>query len=295
LDPTNIVRPLILVAAGNSQDCQVVDMSSKKTCSNLSPYPFSIWLASGGVIDGFPTICGGYKSGRAIAECYKYLKSSQTWALLANMTTPRRNWSIAVINGTLFSAGGYNGGSLSSTEYIYSNGTVAPGPNMPTARHQHCSVALHDGRVMIIGSMYSQQPKKVLIFNPQDESFTNGPSLIYNRNLAACTLFNSPMHNYRPVVLAAGGYGQRTAEILDYTNGNAWEEVGSIPTTHHSTFYGATALPSLTGSGAYLQYKKFFYELKCSTTSCNWTKMQQELKSDVTYNLMMYLPHGYTC
>merc|ERR1712223_1954089 len=37
LDPTNIVRPLILVAAGNSKDCQVVDMSSKKTCSNLSP------------------------------------------------------------------------------------------------------------------------------------------------------------------------------------------------------------------------------------------------------------------
>jgi len=292
---SNHTGPLILVAAGDSRDCQVVDMSSNKTCSNLSPYPFTTHLASGGVLYEVPIICGGYTNGKATDKCYKYNISSQTWELLAKMTTPRTNWPIAVINGTLFAAGGYNGGSLSSTEYIYSDGTVAPGPNLPNSKNNHCSVTLHDGRVMIIGSNSYDQPKKVLIFNPKDESFTNGPSLLYNRDYAACTLFKSPMHNYRPVVLAAGGMYQRSAEILDYTNGNAWEEVGSIPTTHHSDFDGPTALPSLSGFGAYLQYHKFFYELKCSTTSCNWTKMQQELANDVTYNVMMYLPTGYTC
>ena len=40
---------------------------------------------------------------------------------------------------------------------------------------------------------------------------------------AGMTLFNSPLHGDRPVVLVAGGGGQ-WAEVFDYTNSNAWEE-----------------------------------------------------------------------
>ena len=40
---------------------------------------------------------------------------------------------------------------------------------------------------------------------------------------AGMTLFNSPLHGDRPVVLVAGGGGQ-WAEVFDYTNANAWEE-----------------------------------------------------------------------
>jgi hypothetical protein len=45
----------------------------------------------------------------------------------------------------------------------------------------------------------------------------------YKRDNPACTLFHSALHNGRPVVLAAGGYGQATAEVYDYTNSNQWE------------------------------------------------------------------------
>ena len=40
-----------------------------------------------------------------------------------------------------------------------------------------------------------------------------------------CATFNSPMHDNREVVLAVGGSGTATAEVLDYTQTNpAWEE-----------------------------------------------------------------------
>ena len=59
--------------------------------------------------------------------------------------------------------------------------------------------------------------------NPADNSYTTGPSVTYNKYHAACTLFHSDLHNGRPVVLAAGGYQQATAEVYDYTNSNQWE------------------------------------------------------------------------
>ena len=73
--------------------------------------------------------------------------------------------------------------------------------------------------------------------------------------------------------------------------------VSSLPSTHTTSFGGASALPSISGKGAYLQWRRYFYELRCSVTSCNWTKMQQELGKIVTDAVMIYLPtgSGYNC
>ena len=68
-----------------------------------------------------------------------------------------------------------------------------------------------------------------------------------------------------------------------------------MPTTYNSDFYGARALPSLSGTGAYLQYKKHFFELVCGTNSCTWINMEKQLTNSATFATMMYLPHDYTC
>ena len=46
----------------------------------------------------------------------------------------------------------------------------------------------------------------------------------YGRRDAACTLFKSPLHQNRPVILVSGGSQQASAEVLDYTTNNHWEE-----------------------------------------------------------------------
>ena len=73
--------------------------------------------------------------------------------------------------------------------------------------------------------------------------------------------------------------------------------VESLPTTYDSNFNGARVLPSLSGNGAYLQYKEYIYELTCTSTSCNWSVMTQKLTNSVNAAVMMYLPYkeGYTC
>ena len=87
-------------------------------------------------------------------------------------------------------------------------------------------MTLHDGKVMIIGGVGSSiSLKTILIFSPNNNSFAQGPSMIHTRFHFACTLFYSPMHDNRPVVLSAGGSSQSTAEVLDYTTANAvWQE-----------------------------------------------------------------------
>ena len=44
--------------------------------------------------------------------------------------------------------------SLKTTELVYPNGTVTPGPTMPNTVWDHETVALHDGRFMIIGKTF---------------------------------------------------------------------------------------------------------------------------------------------
>ena len=218
--------PLILVATGgiqNTDKSQVLDVSSSSTfCSNLPSYPLSLHGAAGGVINGSPIICGG-TSGPHHQTCYRFEKITNSWKLHCSMESARAYHATSIVNGALFVTGGLNGGNMASTEFIHANGNVTSGTNLPVARYGHCMVTLHDGKVMILGAANpTSQRKNVIIYDPEDNTYTNGPSMSYERRDSGCTLFNSALHNGRPVVLAAGG-SPATAEVYDYTNANQWQ------------------------------------------------------------------------
>ena len=71
--------------------------------------------------------------------------------------------------------------------------------------------------------------------------------------------------------------------------------VDDLPTKHDSIFPGAQALPSITGNGAYVQFREYFYELVCSSIACTWTIMEKQLTTPVTEAVILYLPQDYTC
>merc|ERR1711874_667188 len=111
-----------------------------------------------------------------------------------------------------------------------------------------------------------------------------GPSLTQNRIYFGCAVFNSPFHNSRPVVLAAGGSRQATAELLDYTQPNSkWSPIASLPTDYDSSFKGAQAVTSPSGQGAIVQHKEHLYELKCELSGCSWTILPQQVIQGVTH------------
>ena len=191
--------------------------SSSTACSNLPSYPESFYCcAGGGLVNGSPLICGG----TWVYSCYAFDKSSNKWKLHLNLNSKRNHHGYTVLKDTLFSTGGWDDSTtLASSDYVYANGTVENGPNLPEARQGHCMVTLHDDKVMIMGGSLS---RNVLIFDPADKSYTNGPSMTYGRGFFGCALFKSALHNNRPVVLAAGGQLVNT-EVYDYTYANQWE------------------------------------------------------------------------
>ena len=68
------------------------------------------------------------------------------------MSTKRTAFSSALVKDGLWITGGYSDTEeLVSTEFIFSNGSIINGPNMPAIRYSHCMVTLHDGKVMILG------------------------------------------------------------------------------------------------------------------------------------------------
>ena len=57
-------------------------------------------------------------------------------------------------NGTLFISGGRGAGSGASADkaetlFLSLDGSFRYGPDLPTTRRDHCSVELHDGRLVI--------------------------------------------------------------------------------------------------------------------------------------------------
>ena len=124
-----------------------------------------------------------------------------------------------------FKIGGFRGIELDSTEIINSNGSVTAGISLPYPVRLHCVVTLNDGRVMILGGYPASNKRKVLIFNSTSGTFSDAPDMLYTRGYHGCASFNSPLHNHREVVLAAGGDERDQVELLDYqTEGSTWQE-----------------------------------------------------------------------
>ena len=220
-------------------NCQVIDVTSLSYCPDIAWYPLHINDASaGGVINGIPIICAGRTSSGEVSACYAHNRTLNAWEFFVDLYVARkRPASVVLDSGALWVTGGYKQGHspssyLRSTELIFPNGTLTLGPDLPLnePRVAHCMTKMHDGRVMIIGtSGYISLKNTVRIFDPSTGIWTNGPNLLFGRSNHACATFKSALHDGRPVVLAAGGCGQTTAEIYDYTiPGKSWERSKNI-------------------------------------------------------------------
>ena len=211
-------------------DAQIVDFSWQTiTCPNLPEYPIAMSSATGAIVSGRPLICGGYSGSYTYhSECYQHSKTTNTWTSLTPMTTKRSASASVSLNGKLWVVGGWDGilsNRLSSSEFVSSDGQPSqPGPELPSPRFGHCAVKLSTGQVMLLGG--DPESKSAVRFDPNTKTFnTSLPSLKFDRVYFGCAVFKSAMHDNREVVLAAGGHGEATAEVLDHTQPNAkWTE-----------------------------------------------------------------------
>ena len=150
-------------------------------------------------------------------------KATNSWTPLSKMSTKRADSASVPVKGKLLVLGGRDSNNiLATSEYVSPDGDASqPGPDLPGPRSSHCAVKLSNGQVMLLGG--SPDGKSVIIFHPDTGIDQSLPSLTFDRYDFGCAAFNSPMHENREVVLAVGGYGTATAEVLDYSQPNpAW-------------------------------------------------------------------------
>jgi hypothetical protein len=201
---------------------------STASCDSLPPYPLAIRFANGLAIVDVQIIAGGYTDPAYRSEVYKLDYHGNSWVLLGNMTEKRAEFAVAELNGGVWAMGGFNSelwNFESSTEIIYTNGTILDGPDLPETRARHCAVTLPNGKVVIMGgrtSKHGSASKDVLIYDPSTSTYTSGPDMFYERENFACVHFYSDKHEGRPVILSAGDQWRSKAEIYDYENG-IWE------------------------------------------------------------------------
>ena len=207
-------------------------MSSSKRCKPIQKYPLVVSGFAGGLLNKRVVICGGAHYIRpmdkdiVVPECYIHDPKFNTWNYLASMKTARVVHTITDLHDQIWVTGGWDvynwveAVKLKTTEFIFPNGNVLQGPDLPEPMAgMNCVVDLLDGRYMIM-----DRSKSVFIYTLKTDSFVAAPSLLSGfEDKGGCTLFKSPRHGNRLVVLALG-YDPRI-QVLDYTVPSAvWEK-----------------------------------------------------------------------
>ena len=95
---------------------------------------------------------------------------------------------------------------------------------------------------MIIGGWIGSTTATVLKFDANDlnKAPEQVESMLNGRSIHACTIFNSVLHDGRPLAIVAGGYDGSTgthlnkAEIWDFTKeGTSWQQSNIILLTYY--------------------------------------------------------------
>ena len=211
-------------------------MLSNRKCQPLARYPINLMYSAGNLLHRKPLICGGYSGQNPQSECLIHDLHTDSWRHHVLLTTSRFFHASVPVNGTIWFSGGLGGYPtrelLSSTEFVYGDESVVQGPSLPTGRYAHCVVDLLDGRSMVIGG--NPTFKEVITYHHVNHSFTTGPPLLHGRMDQACTLYRSPLHGYRNVVLIVGGYDNHnnlySTEVLDFSDSTAsWQKCECNP------------------------------------------------------------------
>ena len=123
-----------------------------EVCNQMQQYPLEVYDASGSTWkDGKLFICGGEDSSKK-SQCYTL--DNGVWQLnIENLQTARNAHGASNIGDVIWITGGVNNAILASTEIIYSDGKVTPGPDLPEARYGHCQIT-YEQTTFIIGNFH---------------------------------------------------------------------------------------------------------------------------------------------
>jgi hypothetical protein len=200
-------RTKLLVTTGwheGSKKIEVLDLSNPtNVCqpSVLDDYPIDLVKSSVGcLVNHITLICGGsYTKPDTVRLDDCFAITGDAVEANVSLSESRYNAASVVLNGdTLWVTGGLIGSIIvQSTEFVQLNGTK-PGPDLPQGVSYHSLVSLNDTTVLLIGGYLADKTysKATFYYNTDNQTWTEGPSLITERSIHLCALFKTPLHGY---------------------------------------------------------------------------------------------------
>jgi len=243
--------------------------------------------------------------------CYSLGEGSENtweWTPLSNITA-RRHHAIVSLPDRLWIMGGLDVNDLptASTEYVYADGCVEAGPDLPVALAKMCAVQANDGQILVAGGRGegNESVAGTWIFSIAYGTWSAGPALSTPRLSHGCAKLNG-------MVVAIGGLTRDldcigindkdcTEALASVENINAqsltgWEEGVTLPTASKKEgLYGMGVVQTetsviITGGLNKPHWKLdgtqrewiYYYnryrasraslKLECDAAGCIWTK-----------------------
>ena len=134
-------------------------------------------------------------------------------------------------NSLLWITGGTGTGGwivLQNSEYVYSDGTVMMGPELPEHIDEHCAVNVNKTHTLLITGEAADSGTSGItyFFNHVSQEWSQGPRLKQGRYRFACGMFQK---NGRDTIMVAGGYAGNGGYPFDsveymYLDELLWQE-----------------------------------------------------------------------
>ena len=139
---------------GLSNSVELIDLDTSSgpslDCITASAYPFPVYGAAGGVLNGKPTVCGGYDGEKDRQECYRYESERNEWILVGEMSQAKRfmgsaydqDWGLVMVGGI----------SITDIAEMTNDGTVFESLTpTPIATSQSCLVIIDEKTLFMAG------------------------------------------------------------------------------------------------------------------------------------------------
>ena len=201
------------------------------------------------------------------------------------MTTKRQHAASVVLNDGLWILGGRDEQLevLKTTEIIFTNGTVIPGPEMPDFRFQHTMTKINEYQYVKTGGLlYYQSFAKTYIFNSQSFTWRRGPNMKTARKSHSATIITDQTTK-KSYLMVSGGYPRTlTTEYMDIAKLDRWmpgPDIEHGPIQDHSTISSKGNLIFIGGENLDTNsLEKSIYQLSMNNMTFKWTKLSHELK-----------------
>jgi Galactose oxidase, central domain len=242
-----------LVATGNSfkKTVEIINLDPANpdlVCDNLQEYPVGLEGGTGQLIDKkMPIICGGAKTNRWVDSCDCYALQNQSWTKISSLNECRRYPASTLVSleheeEVLMITGGNDEPTVfNSVEFF--DGTNWEQEDLsvlPRGVWEHCLVKINSTTLFLIGGSETSGGASFPVsathfYDVNDNQWIPGPALNVARAGAGCGILNwmNPQTNQmEKIVVAAGGYGSSTTELLyvDRIGDYSWIMGPSLPT-----------------------------------------------------------------